>query len=527
MLIEGDLAARRELDREQLWLGGIIAAGLATGVALGQPLAAGILALAICLAWRFVGFPGVFAVCLAVLALASSSIEEFKSGATDVRWVALGTLGGMAARLGPAAADHRPDLLLAGSGVLLAALALVSTAWSIDPGLTARRALAFAAWSSSLCVVVPLHAATRGERRSIVASLAVLCGVGAVAAVLTAVVSPSLARSHADGFCRVQRPAFAAQLRPAAGVDGKSPDHWHLVRAPPAVPDRLAAARAGLGPAGGGGDRRRALVVLAGRLGPARDRARVVRVVDPAPARRARRRRARGRGARGVPRRHARDEQRPHEVPPRRGAASARCSAGASRHGTRPPTSSAPLRLADYGFGTGDRLFDLSRADKQFVYFNGSNAADGYLQALVEVGPLGVLAILGVFAGGIGGAVRRREPDAWALPPRRCRLRRDRRHRERVHEPRQPIHAAHVVEPGAGGVPRADTGRERAAQGRGSARLPRATRRFVPPGSRRAPRRRGRERRSGQRPPRSRPAWRGNAERKWHPRGAGGTSRRG
>jgi O-antigen ligase len=61
-----------------------------------------------------------------------------------------------------------------------------------------------------------------------------------------------------------------------------------------------------------------------------------------------------------------------------------------------------------YGFGTGDRLFQLSHADSRFLYFNGNNAADGYLEALVEVGPLGLVGIVALFAGGIGGAVRRR-----------------------------------------------------------------------------------------------------------------------
>jgi hypothetical protein len=85
LLIEGDLAARRELEREQVRLAGVIAAGFAAGLLLGHPLAAAVVATALVVAWRLAGFAGVFAACLGVLALASSSFHDVKAAATDER----------------------------------------------------------------------------------------------------------------------------------------------------------------------------------------------------------------------------------------------------------------------------------------------------------------------------------------------------------------------------------------------------------------------------------------------------------
>jgi O-Antigen ligase len=405
LLIEGDLAGRRELDREQVVLAAVLAAGFAAGVAMGEPIAAAALVALLWVAWRFAAFPGVFAVCLGALALGSSSIAELKDAATDIRWVALGTLA-----VWPAVSGRRlqvivPRLLLV-AGASLAALGLVSVTWSLDPGLTARRSLAFAALMFVALVVVPMHAATRTERRSLIVSLAALCGVGAVAAVVAAIVSPSLTRSTPTEFAAFNGLPSLPRIGPLRGWM-ESPQTigiWCALLLPfliawrrrrLAVPLALAAigvvlwsySRAALvllliALAWYAWTMRRRGTVLTGALVAGAILAATVGGTLVTNTALTKFNRA-GDGERSV-------------------------------FGGRVEAWDATIDLvraapvSGYGFGTGDRLFRLSHADRRFVYFAASNSADAYLQTLVEVGPLGLLAILAAFAGGLQG-VRRRE----------------------------------------------------------------------------------------------------------------------
>jgi exopolysaccharide production protein ExoQ len=406
LLIEGDLAGRRELDREQVVLAAVLAAGFAAGVAMGEPIAAAALVALLWVAWRFAAFPGVFAVCLGALALGSSSIAEVKDAATDIRWVALGTLAVWPAVSGRRLQVMVPRLLLVG-GASLAALGLVSVTWSLDPGLTARRSLAFAAMMFVAFVVVPMHAATRAERRSLIVSLAALCGVGAVAAVVTAIVSPSLARSTPTEFAAFNGLPSLPRIGPLRGWM-ESPQTigiWCALLLPFLIAWR----------------RRRLAVPLAlvaiGVVLWSYSRAALVLLLI-ALAWYAWTMRRRGTVLTGAV---------------VAGAILAATAGGTlvtntaltkfnragdgerSLFGGRVEAWDATIDLvraapvSGYGFGTGDRLFRLSHADRRFVYFAASNSADGYLQTLVEVGPLGLLAILAAFAGGLQGVVRRRE----------------------------------------------------------------------------------------------------------------------
>src|SRR5207245_2216858 len=47
-----------------------------------------------------------------------------------------------------------------------------------------------------------------------------------------------------------------------------------------------------------------------------------------------------------------------------------------------------------YGFGTGDRLFGLYPSRVHFVFFEGANPSDGYLQLAMELGIVGGLLFL-------------------------------------------------------------------------------------------------------------------------------------
>ncbi|MEA2273250.1 MAG: hypothetical protein QOI98_1958, partial [Solirubrobacteraceae bacterium] len=182
MLIDGSVAARRELGGgEAQRLAALVAAGLATGAALGHPLVATVFAAALWLAWRLGGFAGVFALCLGVVALGSASIHGLKASGVDERWVALGTLA-----LWPLVSRRPvrvlvPRLLVAAGGAL-AVLALISATWSVDPWLTLQRGASFAALVWVALIVVPLHAGTPAERRELVVALGLLCGAGALTA---------------------------------------------------------------------------------------------------------------------------------------------------------------------------------------------------------------------------------------------------------------------------------------------------------------------------------------------------------
>ncbi|HUP32693.1 MAG TPA: transporter substrate-binding domain-containing protein [Gaiellaceae bacterium] len=73
--------------------------------------------------------------------------------------------------------------------------------------------------------------------------------------------------------------------------------------------------------------------------------------------------------------------------------------------------------LVGYGFGTGDRVFEVRPEQARFVYFQGANPNNGYLQALLELGLLGLVPI-GLLAvpvtATIAAARRRRLPPARA-----------------------------------------------------------------------------------------------------------------
>jgi O-antigen ligase len=409
LLIEGDLAARTELDREQVRLSGVVVAGVVAGVALGHPVAAAILAAILVAAWRLAGFAGVFAACLGVLALGSSSIHELKTAAMDERWVALATLA-----LWPLVSGRRPRLaasrlLVAGGGVLVA-LAVASIAWSVDPGLSARRTLAFATLVFIALVVVPTHAATRPERRTLVVSLAVLGGIGAFAALVAGIVSPSL-RSAPTAFAYFNGLPSLPDLGPLRGwaESTQTVGIWCALLLPflivwrrraVSVPLALLAVAVALWSYS-----RAALVVLVLTL--------VVHAWMAWPRRAALAALAIAVVVVATPLRTTLVTNSALTKFHRTGTGERALFGGRLEawDATVDLVGGAPV--AGYGFGTGDRLFDLSGADRRFIYFKGDNAADGYLEALVEVGPLGLLAIFAVFAGGIGAAARRRQ---WRDP---------------------------------------------------------------------------------------------------------------
>jgi hypothetical protein len=171
----------------------VVLLGFAAGAAAGNPVAAGVFAVAVVGLHRLFGFTGVVAAGVVTFALASSSYEELKDPALDQRWVALGTLVVWPAvsrvRLTPV---NAPALVVALG--LVACLAILSTAWSIDPRLTLQRGATFAALVVAATIVLPAHLREEANRLRLVRILAVVVAVGAAAALVVGFVDPDVGR---------------------------------------------------------------------------------------------------------------------------------------------------------------------------------------------------------------------------------------------------------------------------------------------------------------------------------------------
>jgi len=134
-------------------------------------------------------------VCIAVLALASSSFPDVKPAALDLRWVALALLAAW-----PLVSGRRPQLrvpkLLAGCAAALFLLGVLSALWSLDPELTLGRAGSFAVLLWVGLVVFPIHNRSPHERLALARWLATLCVLGALTALATIVLVPDTGRTY-------------------------------------------------------------------------------------------------------------------------------------------------------------------------------------------------------------------------------------------------------------------------------------------------------------------------------------------
>jgi O-antigen ligase len=296
----------------------------------------------------------------------------------------------------------------------LGAVALASAAWSVDPGLTLRRAATFGVLLWVALVVVPIHAGEAIERRRLAVCLAILCVAGAAAAVVAAVAAPWLAKSTPGAFAYSNGLPAVPRIGPLQGWL-ESPNTlglWCALLVPftltlrsraVAIPCVLLAVGVILWSYS-----RAALIVLllalAWQVRPlvSRRMAIAVAVLVAAIA-----------------------------VGPARSTVSTNTAltkfqrAGSNERsllGGRLEAWNASLDLIEaaplsgFGFGTGDRLFKLSGADRRFIYYIGSNPSSGYLQALEEVGPLGAIAMLAALTAGLMAGWRRRRYNGGGMP---------------------------------------------------------------------------------------------------------------
>jgi O-antigen ligase len=357
-------------------LAAIVAIGLVAGLAQGHVAFALILAVVIVAAWRLGGFGPVAAVCIATIALGSASYHELRQAGLDERWVGLGTLAAW-----PLVSRRRPELpasrLFCSAIAALLALGALSAAWSFDPRLTLERTAAFALLLWVGVVVVPTHASAASERRELCEALAVVAVLGGLAALVAGLADPAVARQRGDTnglrgwlensngmgiWCATLAPSLLAvrsrRLALAGAAVLGAVVVWSTSRSA-----LLAVAVVGIASLPISPQRRvavgaTALAVLA------------TLVLSPVGG------------------------SLPGTALGKYQTSSAdwsRTLTGARDEGWDATFDEVVHRpVAGFGFGTGDRVFAHTGADSQFVHFQGNNPNNGYLQALLELGVLGL-----------------------------------------------------------------------------------------------------------------------------------------
>jgi hypothetical protein len=371
----------------------LVGLGLVAGVVAGHPRFALVMAVALVIAWRLLGFPGVVAVCFATVAVGSSGYPQIKDAGLDERWVALGTVAAW-----PLVSQRRLQvpagrlLLLALCGLI--GLAALSALWSIDRRLTVERVGSFVLLLWVALVVVPSHARTASEATALARALAILVVVASALAIGIFVVDPSVGRQ--TGATHGIRGWFENSNE--LGI-------WAAALAPCLLairPRRLALAGglvvlgaiAGSASRGGLG----AILLLAIASLPFGWRTRVAigaAIVLAATA---------------VALSPARDVLRGTALVKHAGSSASpltRVTGGRNEAWDATFDQLANRPVGGFGFGTGDRVFRLTGADQSFVWFDGNSPNSGYLQILLELGAAGLALLCVVFAAGVRDAWRR------------------------------------------------------------------------------------------------------------------------
>jgi glycosyltransferase involved in cell wall biosynthesis/O-antigen ligase len=372
----------------RLALPAVVVSGLGIGVARGQLVFAVLLAVALTAAWLLTGFSGVAAVCIAAIALGSASYPALKETGLEERWIALGTLAAwpLVSRRLPRLPASR--LLLVGLGTFIG-LALLSVAWSIDRALTLGRTGAFALLLFVALLAVPAHTQLPHERRALARALAALLVAGAVCALVLGVADPATSRTYGPLrgwlensntlglWCAALAPCLLAvhsrRLAMAGGIAVAAAIVWSESRS---AIFALSAVLLLLLPVSGW-----KRLGLAGLVGT------VILVLALTPAREALRYTGLGKFS---------------------GSGDFIRSVTGARSEAWDVTARlvALEPLEGFGFGTGDRVFRLSGADKQFQYFEGNNPHNAYLQLLLELGIAGVIVFGAVLSSAFAEAWR-------------------------------------------------------------------------------------------------------------------------
>jgi O-antigen ligase/ABC-type amino acid transport substrate-binding protein len=360
--------------------------------------------LVIVVARRSIG--GAIVITFAALVAANSSFSQVKSAFLEARWGAIVSLAVILAlslrRLDRSSLRALLPLLV------LPALGLASALWSVDPRLTVARVASFGLLLAIGGGLAARAVRDRRELDGVVDWLSVLAGAMLVASLLAVATSRGVANGELRGvfenanglglFLGLTYPFVAASL-----------ERRHRERASLlallafGVIDVLSASRSGIVALLVGvvvyelarGRRGR---VLAG-VGVVAVASVALLVVHPM---------LRGNGITGSSSSPIVSISAPDAV----GGAPGTTQTWASRiTGARSEAWSATIDfvrdrpLTGFGFGTGDRIFARYPERVHFRYFEGANPNNGYLQLLLELGVLGLIAVVFPF----GAALRRAE----------------------------------------------------------------------------------------------------------------------
>lgn len=185
--------------RRHIGLAVVVAAGLTAGIVLNHGLFAIGLAVALAAAWRWGGFAPVFAICVGVIALGSSSYPGLKEVGLDERWVALGSLSAWPLVSGRFPVLPRSKIAFY-SALGVIALAFLSTFWSPLQLLTLERSCVLLVLLWVGLIVVPTHAQEDRERTDLARWLALLVVLGAITALVTGIFDrPTAVQESVDG----------------------------------------------------------------------------------------------------------------------------------------------------------------------------------------------------------------------------------------------------------------------------------------------------------------------------------------
>lgn len=353
-----------------------LAGGAVLGGLYGDPLASAAFAVAIAVAWATAGFSAVLALCVLVLALASSGYADVKETASTQRWLALTTLS-----LWPLISGVRPRWSLPpAAGAAAAALLILafgSAWWSLDPALTVSRAVTLAMLVWVGLVVVPTELPRHHDRLAAARALASLGAAGALAALAVGLVDPAMGQPAGAWRGWFENPntlGLWCALLLSCTIAMRGWRSWAITAAPLVACVVLSDSRSALLVTG--------LVLFA--ILPLSLGARAKLAVGAA---------ASWAFLLATPASGLLDDTGLGKFTGSDDPL--RAATGARQEGWDATLELVPFApFEGFGFGLGDQVFALTAADLEFVHFVGNNPNNAYLNALLELGALGLVALL-------------------------------------------------------------------------------------------------------------------------------------
>jgi O-antigen ligase len=379
-MLPGSIASRLRPHEQRLRTAatvGLFAVALGLAVAGGQGPAGLVLVVAAAVAYRRLGFAGVVAVAFVALALASSSIVRVKDAGLVIRWPALVLVAGLPVLHARLALRTRTVQLAAA----LLAWCLLTAVWSYARLTTVEHWAAFALALFAGLVAGPAALAAPGQTRRLIRCLVAIGAAGALVALAVGAAAPATGRplgplrgwlenSNTIGlWCAFLLPTVFVlerrRWRAAAAAPMLAAIVWSQSRS--ALLSLTILALIVLAP----GARRVALRAVAALV--------LVSAVLLAAA----------------PNVAHHTVLRKFQNP---GGAVVSVTGGRSEAWGLALRITRTAPLEGVGFGTSEAIYDAPAIQGTFTYFVGDNPNNAYLQALMETGVVGLLALLALIA---------------------------------------------------------------------------------------------------------------------------------